>query len=294
MTAIGIDVGGTGIKIGAVEEDRILDRACIPTRRDGDYNKILCDIVGVADGFAKRYRAEFVGISCCGLINSASGTVGYSNNVGWRDAPLVRDLSEQLRLPAAIANDAKCAALGEALYGAGKGCSRVLMLTLGTGVGGGFVRNRRLETGDLYADAADIFGHITLEKDGRPCTCGRRGCFEAYCSATALKKRAAELYGAEWDAKEIFARAESGDARGKALVTEFSAFLAAGTISLANVVRPQVIVFGGGVSSSFSLFAEKVQTAVEREVYGYAYAPVTVCAAKLSDAGIIGAAALQR
>ena len=138
------------------------------------------------------------------------------------------------------------------------------MLTLGTGVGGGFVENGKLAAGSLYADAAEIFGHITVEYGGRQCTCGRRGCLEAYCSATALMRRGREVFGREVSAKEIFALAGSGNAAAAELTEEFAEYLAAGAVSLANALRPQAIVFGGGVSGSAGDFLPIIDRAFER------------------------------
>lgn len=294
MRAIGIDLGGTSAKIGALEDGKILERAAVQTRQDSDYGGILRDLAAAAGTLAEKYGAERVGIGSPGLIDRAGRRVCYSNNIRWNDAPLGLDLERELGLPVRMANDAKCAALGEALCGAGRGYSRVLMLTLGTGVGGGFVENGKLAAGSLYADAAEIFGHITVEYVGRQCTCGRRGCLEAYCSATALMRRGREVFGREVSAKEIFALAGSGNAAAAELTEEFAEYLAAGAVSLANALRPQAIVFGGGVSGSAGDFLPIIDRHLKEEVYGYAFAPVKAVAAQLgNDAGMIGAALLQ-
>lgn len=294
MVALGIDLGGTSVKIGAVEEGVVLEKARVFTRPDGDYAGIVRDIAGAALPLAEKYGAVRAGIGSCGLVDSARGAVCFSNNVGWENVPLAEDVGRLLSLPVHIANDAKCAALGEALYGAGRGYGRVLMLTLGTGVGGGFIEDGKLTGQGIYGDAAGIYGHITLEKGGRKCTCGRRGCFEAYCSATALSRRGSEVCGRKVSAEELFSLARSGDERAAGAVREFEEFLAAGTVSLVNALRPEIAVFGGGVSASADLFLPAVNRALEREAYGYAYAPVRAAAAILgNDAGIVGAAALQ-
>lgn len=294
MVALGVDLGGTSVKIGAVENGSVLEKACVFTRADGDYGGIVRDIAGAALPLAEKYGALRAGIGSCGLVDSARGVVCSSNNVGWENIPLAKDLGRLLSLPVHIANDAKCAALGEALYGAGRGYGRVLMLTLGTGVGGGFVENGKPSGGGIYGDASGIYGHITLEKGGRKCTCGRRGCFEAYCSATALAARGRAMFGRPIDARELFSLAREGDGTALAVAEEFTDFLAAGAVSLANALRPEIIVFGGGVSASAEMFLPAVNTALEREVYGYGYAPLRAVAARLgNDAGVIGAAALE-
>ena len=139
MKSLGIDLGGTSAKIGVVEDGVILETVSVPTRADSDYEGIVHDLTEASKKLAAGHSVRKVGIGSPGLIDSVTGKVCYSNNIQWSDAPLRDDIGRNLGLPAWIANDAKCAALGEALYGAGKGCSRVAMLTLGTGVGGGFV-----------------------------------------------------------------------------------------------------------------------------------------------------------
>lgn len=131
-----------------------------------------------------------------GIIDAGRGIVRYSNNFGWQDAALAEDIRRRLGLSVRMANDAQCAALGEALYGAGRGVARMAMLTIGTGVGGGFVRDGRLET-DGYGSMAYIFGHAVIAHQGRECNCGRRGCLEAYASATAIGVRGRRLWEEE-------------------------------------------------------------------------------------------------
>lgn len=190
MKSLGIDLGGTSAKLGVVEDGIILASASVVTRADSDYEGIVRDLTETAKKLVAGHRIRKIGIGSPGLVDSVTGKVCFSNNIRWSDAPLRDDIGRNLGVPALIANDAKCAALGEALYGVGKGCKRVAMLTLGTGVGGCFVVDGRLESGSVHADAAGIFGHMTLHPDGRPCNCGRKGCLEAYCSATAIAKRA--------------------------------------------------------------------------------------------------------
>ncbi len=293
MKVLGIDLGGTSAKIGVVEESKILERVSVPTRQDGSYRGILHDLAGAARELSEKYGACRIGIGSPGLIDTVAGKVCCSNNIAWENAPLGKDLEAELNLPARIANDAKCAALGEALYGAGRGYSRVLMLTLGTGVGGAYIQDGKADSVDKYADASEIFGHMSIEHNGRLCTCGRRGCLEAYCSATALTKRAREVLGESITAEQLFLRAREKDFAAEKLILEFIDYLADGTVNLVNAVRPQIVVFGGGVSASAEAFLPGVNDRLAQEVFGFVFAPVKAVRATLgNDAGIVGAAAL--
>ena len=292
MIALGIDLGGTTAKLGIVEDGNVLETAQVPTRQDSDYEGIVRDLTETAKPLLRRHKAEKVGIGSPGLVHTQTGKVCFSNNIRWSEAPLRDDLSRALQLPAAIANDAKCAALGEAVYGAGKGHQRVAMLTLGTGVGGGFVVDGKVESGSVYEDASSIFGHMTIVHDGRPCTCGRKGCLEAYCSASALSAMAQGFLETA-SVKEIFERAKQNDVKAVWLVERFASYLGTAAVSLANILRPQIIVIGGGMSASAELFLPQVRETVRTEAFGADYAPVEVCAAKLGNyAGIIGASLL--
>lgn len=294
MKSLGIDLGGTSAKIGIVEDGVILETSSVPTRSDSDYRGIVTDLTDCAKSLIGSHRIRKIGIGSPGLVNSVTGTVCYSNNITWSDAPLRDDISRILGVPALIANDAKCAALGEALYGVGKGYKRVAMITLGTGVGGGFVVDGRLENGSIYADASNIFGHMTLYPEGRPCNCGRKGCFEAYCSATALAERGRAVLGDETTAKDVFDSVRTGNVKAKKIVGEFSRDLGLALASLANILRPECFVIGGGIAASADMFLPAVNDILEKEVYGADYAPVKAYAAKLGNtAGIIGAASLR-
>lgn len=289
---IGIDIGGMSAKIGLCDGGNLVKTSRIRT--------------GGAIGFAEltaqlgaelcAYRADeydFIGISSCGLIDSVQGCIVYSNNIAWENKPLVQILHDMTGKPVRIANDAKCAALGEAVYGAGRGFERVCMLTLGTGVGGGFVVQGKLQGGSPYADAEGIFGHILAEKNGRQCTCGRRGCLEAYASATAVMKAHAFRTGNNLTAKEIFDGARAGGREERFTVEEFTDYLGEGITDLVNVLRPQIVVIGGGLSGGADLFLDELREKVNQKIYGGKFLPVKIEAALLgNDAGMIGATLL--
>ena len=279
MMRLGIDLGGMSAKLGIVENGVIIKRSTVPTRRDSDYEKILADLIDAAKELIGDLPIEGIGIGSPGLINTKSGTVNYSNNIRWSDKPLRDDLAM---------------ALGEAVFGAGKNFSRVAMLTLGTGVGGAFVKDGKLESSSLHDDASGIFGHLTLYPDGKPCNCGKNGCLEVYCSATAMNKKAISILGEGSTAKELFSAAREGDPDAKHAIDTFAHDFAIGLSSLGNILRPEIFVIGGGMSKDADHFLPYVNEVLKREVYGWDYAPVTAVQAILgNDAGIIGAAVLN-
>lgn len=292
MYRIGIDIGGMSAKIGLVEKDRVIVESAVETGADVSYEDFLNAAAKVVATLRKNREVEALGVSSCGLIDSAKGKIVYSNNIGWEDKLVAGDLYRLTALPVKVANDAKCAALAEAVYGAGRDCQRVLMITLGTGVGGGFVCGRRLPAG-LYGDADGIMGHITVEQEGRPCSCGRKGCLEAYASATAVMAGYREKTGESLSAKEIFGRAKDGEAAACGVLSEFRYYLSEGLTSLVNVLRPEVVVIGGGLAASHDLFIKEVEERVNRYAFGGERLPVRVVPAKLGNrAGMVGAALL--
>ena len=293
MVSLGIDLGGTQIKCGLVKDGEVIRFSVCDTGLQEGYAAVVDRMVKLSENVLEGDRAECAGIASPGIIDSRQGVVRYSNNFGWHDVPLAEDIHKRLGLPMHIANDAQCAALGEALHGAGKAISRMAMLTIGTGVGGGFVRDGRLET-DNYGSVAYIFGHAVIAHQGRECNCGRRGCLEAYASATAIAAQGRELWEEEKSVKDIFHAASTGDEKAREIIREFLEYLTEGAVNLANILRPQVIVLGGGVSASGDMILPTVNRGLEEGVYGYAYAPVrAVCARLGNQAGIVGAASLM-
>lgn len=290
---IGVDLGGTVIKMGIVEDGRVTAEEAFDTPVSEGYEAVLDKIAeGAGSLLARCPEVDCIGMGVPGLIDSRKGLVCCSNNFGWQNMSFVRDMQERISVTVKIANDAHCAALGEALYGAGRGYGRMAMFTIGTGVGGGFVCEGKLETG-RYGSMAYIFGHHTVETNGRICNCGRQGCLETYASAQAVKRRSAGLYETPGSAKEIFDKMREGDPGAEHIVEEFLAYLAVGAVNISNILRPEVIVIGGGVSASADLILPRLQKELEKGVYGYEYAPVAVVQAALQNqAGIVGAANL--
>lgn len=294
MYSIGIDIGGMSAKIGVVYGSDLIRQIRIPTSGDLDYAAFLQQLCGVIGELKQQYPLKKIGISSCGLIDRARGAIVWSNNIRWDNKPIASDIQNRTGLPVSIANDAKCAALAEAILGAGKNYNRVCMITLGTGVGGGFIRHKRLDAADRYADADGILGHITVERDGRPCTCGRKGCLEAYASATAIMQTYWEKTGLSLSAREIFQRTRDGESAACETVAQFQYYLAEGLASLGNILRPDVIVLGGGVAGSADLFLPYLRSQVNKSIFGGELLPIAIEAAELgSDAGILGATLLD-
>lgn len=293
MKTLGIDLGGTQIKCGIIENGRVLEKVQCDTPSGRGYGGILSVLIKISESMLKSHPDTcHIGLAAPGIIDTASGIIRYSNNLDWHEVPICADLQHAVGKEVRIANDALCAALGEALYGAGRGFSRVAMFTIGTGVGGGFVRDGKLEA-DSYGSMAYIFGHSIIEFEGRLCNCGRRGCLETYASANAIVKHSTLTSQVKITAKEIFESARTGDIPAKEIVQEFLEYLSEGVINIANILRPHVIIIGGGVSASADLILPAVNEAVQKGVYGFEYAKVQVVPAELgNDAGFVGAASI--
>ncbi len=307
---VGVDIGGTFVKCGIVSSTgEILVKGKIPTGKDRPYGEIAKDIAE----FAKKLEAEAgvetlaVGVGCPGSINSATGVIVYSNNIAWENVPLGAELEKRLGKPTFVTNDANAAALGESFIGAGKDYHSSILVTLGTGVGGGIVLDDKLFEGNFSAGAE--IGHHVIRKNGKQCTCGRKGCFETYASATALmaqgrtamkKHRDSAMWSAckgdvsALDGKIIFDCAQAGDKAAQKVVDGYIDYLAEGIANLANIFRPEAVLLGGGVSAQGDNLIVPTQKAVNARLYGGAeYAPVKVAVATLSnDAGLCGAGKL--
>lgn len=289
---IGVDLGGTRIKLGAVESGKVIEETITDTPK-GNCSEVLDKIAEEVYFFLHKYpQITHAGMGVPGLLDAEKGIVHYSNNFNWENISFIQEMQKRIPLKIKIANDAQCAALGEALYGAGKNYGRVALFTLGTGVGGGFVKDGKIEM-DCYGTMAYIFGHTVVDSKGRFCNCGRQGCLEAYASAGAVERRYKGMYGDEQSAKEIFCAAREGEAWACGIIDEFIQYLGIGVVNIANILRPELIVLGGGVAASSDLILPGIERALEKGVYGFSHAPVkVVCAGLFNRAGMIGAASL--
>ena len=283
---IGVDIGGTNIKAGVVgERGNIVGEADLPTGADRPQEVVFGDIVetvrrAVAASEIPREGLLAAGVGCPGTVIPSSGVVVYNNNLGWKDFPLGKLLSGALSLPVRVENDANAAALGEVCAGSAKGASSAMILTLGTGVGSGFVVGGRIWTG--WNSAASEFGHMVIVQGGRLCTCGRRGCLEAYASATGLIAMTREAMAAHPEslmntlaAEEgrvgghtPFAAAERGDATALRVTDAYLEYLACGVANLINGLQPEVVSLGGGVGKQGERLLEPLRQKVYAEVYG--------------------------
>ena len=307
---IGIDIGGMTVKGIIMERDGSpLAQGSIATGSKDGGNAMCINIAALISKMADESKINLseavgVGVGCPGLIDSKNGTIVFAGNLGLENFPLGKAISNKVGLPVKVTNDANAAALGEAKFGAGKEYSDSILVTLGTGVGGGIIIDGKLFEGGKSAGTE--IGHTVIEANGYPCTCGRWGCFECYASATALmcktKDAMEEDTGSEmWktytpqtvSGKTPFEYAET-DIAAKQVVDWYVKHLACGITNLANVFRPQVVMLGGGVSEQGERLTVPVQRLVDKELFaGTDFAPVKVVKASLgSRAGAYGAAAL--
>ena len=307
---IGIDLGGTFIKGGIVDDlGNMIASDKVPTESSKGADAVAKNIAKLCFDlldkvYFKPHDVEGVGIGVPGLIGGLSGKVIYSNNLNWKDFDIAKAVSTLTGLKVKIANDADVATLGEYKFGAGRGVDNCIMITLGTGVGSGAVINGKLYTGNCGAGVE--IGHTVVYKDGAQCSCGRKGCFEAYCSATALiwqTKRAMleNKHSKMWSIGDIDAVTGKTvfdfydvDETAKRVVNEYIAALSVGVVNISNAFRPQKIIIGGGISAQKELLLLPLQTAVDETCFGSKDSPkCQVVAAEMgNDAGVLGAAML--
>lgn len=310
-TFIGIDLGGTYIKYGLVGEGgEIIGKGKVPTPAGCGYAETMEVIASAVRGFAKHGALVCgLGIGAPGVVDGEKGIVRLSGNLGWENKPFARDLSESLGIPVTLTNDANAAAFGEYACGAGSDYKSVVLITLGTGVGSGIVLNGKLYEGNEGAGAE--LGHEVIRFGGEKCACGRRGCFEAYASATALIKQTKRAMEKDrqsklWqlcsgdiellNGKTAFDGAKEGDKMAKRVVNNYLRYLSEGLANIANAFRPEAILIGGGISAQGEGLTKPLQKRVDKLLLGHgAYAPVKIKTASLgNDAGLVGAAMLAK
>jgi glucokinase len=311
--ALGIDIGGTKVAGGVVASDGVV----LATARRATPGASVADtedaIVAVVEELAAGHDGELVGVGvgAAGWFDRTGDTVLFSPHLAWRHSTLRRDLAARLQRPLWVGNDADAAAWAEYRYGAARGADLALMITLGTGIGGGIVLDGRLRRGSH--GVAGEWGHMRVVPDGRLCACGNRGCWEQYASGTALAQTAREVartsraaaagllerVGGDPDAltgEVVAAAAFDGDALALELVTEVGQWLGQGIADLAAILDPEVVVIGGGVSRLGELVLAPARERLDRALPGRGFRPgPRVVAAELGpEAGLIGAADLVR
>ncbi len=313
MYRIGIDLGGTNISAGLVDNyGKLLYKSSIPTT--GATDKELTELMAkFCIQIAKKCdistsQIKSIGIGCPGVCDDKNGVLLYTVNLPFRNTPIAEIFSKFIDVPVHLANDANCAALGEVVAGGAKGHKTSITITLGTGVGGGIIIDNKIYTG--FNHAAGEIGHITIHADGEPCGCGRKGCFEAYASASALIRESRRAFYAHPDslicklcdgdvnkinAKTPFDAKREGDKVGTEIVDKYIRDLGEGVINYINIFQPEIILLGGGVSKEGEYLLKPLREYVFQYSYGHSFLPRTKieCAVLGNDAGIIGAAMLD-
>ncbi len=314
MYRIGIDLGGTNISAGVVnEKNEILGRGAAKTKIPRAAELIFDDMKAASLEAVKNAgitmdQVESVGVGAPGSINKSNGYIEFSNNMGFKNVPAKEMLEERFGKPVYIDNDANCAALGEAVAGAGNGAKSVVAITLGTGVGSGIIVDGKLING--INGAAGEMGHMVIAVDGEQCNCGRKGCWERYASATALisQTKAAMLEDkgslmwelVDGDINKVGGRTSfdawrKGDKTATEVVNRYIYYVAVGIINIVNTFQPDVVCVGGGISNEGDNIIKPISEHVARERYSkYAAVQSKIVKAQLgNDAGIIGAALLN-
>lgn len=309
---IGIDLGGTNIAAGIVREDgKIVVQSSVPTLSQRPTDEIVKDMVFLSKQLIKDAELELndieaVGIGCPGTINFETGEVIYSNNIKMEHYMLAKEFQKYLNLPVKIDNDANCAAMGEYIV-SGNNVPIFMFITLGTGVGSGLILNGKVFRG--FNGAASEAGHITLVSGGEPCTCGKRGCWETYASVTALIRQTKvameknpeslmhEIAKAEGkiSGRTSFDAAKQGDKAAQAVVKQYAQYVADGIVSVENVLQPDIISVGGGISREGEYLLQSVCEYAAANGFNK-FMPKTkiVTAQSFNDAGIIGAAMIAK
>ena len=311
---IGIDLGGTNIATGIVDEDgNILHKLSIPTGASRHYTKIVetmansaimvCSEAGVDIG-----SITSIGVGSPGSCDFENGVLLYANNINFKNVPIRTEIQKYIDLPVFLENDANVAALAE-YYTLGKQMKCFIAITLGTGVGGGIILDGHIYSG--FNGAAGELGHMVITKDGHPCTCGRKGCWETYASATALVRLTREVMQQNPDStmwqiangdigrvggKTSFFAAKQGDKAGQQVVDQYLQYVSVGIANLINIFQPEMLVIGGGVSKEGDYLLDPIKKYIKNETYNSSGMETTKLgiATLGNDAGIVGAAFLGK
>ncbi|WP_252438038.1 ROK family protein [Pseudonocardia humida] len=307
---VGVDVGGTSVRAGVVDADgTILDTARTPTpRSDGALEAALARVVGE---LAERYPVGAVGLALAGFITPDRRGVRFAPHLSWRDAPVADRIADLVGLPVVVEHDANAAALAERHFGAAAGAATVVFIAIGTGIGSALLLD-----GQVYRGAFGVapeLGHLPVVPEGRPCPCGKNGCWERYCSGTALAATAVELLARNGrrspvlrrlvrsdpglvTGQRVAAAAREGDTVACEAMDELARWLGTGLALVADVFDPELVVIGGGVSESAPLFLDEAREHYARMVTGAGRRPLfRIRTAQLGDsAAVVGAARLAR
>ncbi len=281
---IGVDIGGTNIKIGLVKDKKVREKKVIPTEKEPELAILrLCQAIEEMRG------GEGVGVGCCGLIDHKEGVVRRPPNLPkWHNLPLKKILEERLGLPVVLGNDANSYALGEFYYGWGRGKRDIFVLTIGTGVGGGIIADGRLVLGGNFA--AGEFGHTIIIPEGKRCPCGNRGCLERYIGQENIRMMAKRFLKESLDPKEVGERARSGEEKALMVVERLGYYLGLGLVNIAHLLDPELIVIGGGISKMGRVLLNATRRVVKKRLMRLEKRRLEIKISKLGpDAGILGA-----
>lgn len=311
MYYIGVDLGGTTIKAGLLNSEyEIIDKQVIPTGAERSAEEVLKDMAMLCKDLMTKYNLteediHSIGIGSPGIASPVEGIIHYASNLNFKEVNVRKEIQKYINLDVYVENDANCAALAEAICGAAKGEKDVVVVTLGTGVGGGIIIDGKVYSGAFFGGGE--IGHHVIDLNGRPCGCGRKGCWEQYASATALindaKKAARENQESKLNimvesadvenmtAKVVFDAAQAGDEVAIKVLDQYFRYVAHGVANITFMLQPSVVVLGGGMSAQKENLTVPVTKYTEEEMCPGLELRNPVKAAILgNDAGIIGAA----
>lgn len=313
---IGVDIGGTNIAIGFIDEsNQLVLKDSVETPKNGSAKEIISCIVSLISKMSKemgvtKENYDYIGIGVPGTVNKESKRIEFANNLAFHDEDLMEMLKKHYKeIPIAMNNDANAAAYGEFIAGVGKDVNSLIMVTLGTGIGGGIIIDRRLYEGSNFA--AGELGHFVINCEGIACNCGRKGCFEAYASATALieqTKNAMKMdkesilwemcdYNLEKvEGKTLFDSVRLFDKAAEKVLNKYIYYLSVGIIDIINIFQPDMVCIGGGISKAGDLILDGLLERVQKEDYARtSKKQARIVFAQLeNDAGIIGAGLLAK
>jgi glucokinase len=307
-TTIGVDIGGTSVRAGVVDRyGTVLDTARAPTPTSEA--ALEAAIVSAVGGLAARHRVAAVGLAVAGFVATDRRSVMFAPHLAWREAPVAARISESLGLPVVLEHDANAAVFAEHRFGAARGAKVALLVAIGTGIGGGLLLDGQVFRG-AYGVAPEL-GHLSLVPGGRPCPCGKTGCWERYCSGTALATTAVELLARHpgrstvldrevagdkraVTGRKVAAAAKDGDPLAQRAMAELATWLGEGLALVADIYDPEIVVIAGGVSESATMFLDDAREHYKKRVTGSGYRPLArIRTAQLGDdAALVGAATL--
>jgi len=314
MYYIGIDLGGTGMAAGLVNsEGSIIYRNAAPTGPDMPHEDLLNQMAALCDDIVEKNAIsyediEYVGAGIPGAVNPREGIIEFTSNLRFKNVDAAAFMKNKIPVPFYLDNDASCAALGEVLCGAAKGKSSAVMVTVGTGLGGGIIIDGKIYSGAFFGSGE--VGHHVIVSGGKKCNCGRSGCWEKYASATAIIERAMELVSENKNskiyelcggdinrisAKTVFDAYDANDSCAMSIIEEYYTYFGEGLTNIINIIQPETIVIGGGVSARGEALLIPIREKVRQMMYGITELKTEIILAELgNDGGIIGAAMLAK